>query len=80
MRTTLNIDDDVLQAAKEVAAKEKRTAGQVISDLARKALNPPTSVTGTSLRTRHGVPLLPSREGEVITLEHVRRLMDEDGI
>ena len=38
MRTTLDIDDDVLRAAKEVARREKRTAGEVISSLARRGL------------------------------------------
>ncbi len=41
MRTTLDIDDDVLQAAKEIAGREKKTAGQVISALARSALAAP---------------------------------------
>ena len=36
MRTTLDIDDDVLQAAKELAQYESKTAGQVLSDLARR--------------------------------------------
>jgi hypothetical protein len=38
MRTTLNLDDDVLVAVKERARREKRTAGEVLSDLARQAL------------------------------------------
>lgn len=38
MRTTLDVDDDVLQAVKERARREKRTAGEVISALAREAL------------------------------------------
>jgi hypothetical protein len=43
MRTTLDIDDDVLSAAKELAAAQKVTAGKVLSDLARRALlGPPT--------------------------------------
>jgi Arc/MetJ family transcription regulator len=42
MRTTLDIDEDVLQAAKELGAARRKTAGQVISDLARKALEPTT--------------------------------------
>ena len=37
MRTTLNIDDDVLQAAKDLARHEKTTAGAMISELVRKA-------------------------------------------
>ena len=38
MRTTINIEDDVLHAVKERARREKRTAGEVISELAREAL------------------------------------------
>ena len=38
MRIILDIDDDVLRAAKEVARRERKTAGQVISVLARSAL------------------------------------------
>ena len=40
MRTTLDLDDDVLQAAKEIAAAKGLTAGKVVSDLVRKALEP----------------------------------------
>ena len=38
MRTTLDIADDVLFAVKEKAQREKRTAGEVLSELAREAL------------------------------------------
>jgi hypothetical protein len=76
MRTTLEIDDDVLQAAKELAAKQSSTAGQVISSLARKALN---LSSNPAAQSRSGVPVLPSR-GEVISLEHVRKLMDREGV
>jgi hypothetical protein len=57
MRTTLAIDDDVLQAAKELAAAEGSTAGAVVSALARKGLES-RSAAG---RVRNGVPLLPRR-------------------
>lgn len=76
MRTTLDIEPDILQAAKEIAAKEKSTAGAVISRLARKGL---TSPSNTEMRVRNGIRMFP-RRGEVVTLEHVRRLMDEEGI
>lgn len=76
MRTTLDIDDDVLEAAKALAAKEKSTAGQVISTLARKGL---TASVGTGAKARGGVPVLPSR-GEVISMEHVRKLMEQENI
>jgi hypothetical protein len=78
MRTTLDIEDDILQAAKELALREGSTAGRIISNLARQGLNAPTKVKKAS-NSRGGVPLLPKR-GEVVTLEHVRRLMDQEGV
>jgi hypothetical protein len=56
MRTTLDLDDDVLQAAKELAATRGLTAGQVLSELARKGLETPKAA-----RVRNGVPVLPAR-------------------
>jgi hypothetical protein len=56
VRTTLDIDDDVLQVAKELAASRRTTTGRVLSDLARKALEP-----SRSAKVRNGVPLLPRR-------------------
>lgn len=74
MRTTLDIDDDVLQAAKELAQARKKTTGQVLSELARKALEP-----SGKIRVRNGVPLLPHRPGApVMTVEDVERLLDEE--
>ena len=35
MRTTLTIDDDVLAAAKGLASRQKKTLGEVVSELAR---------------------------------------------
>jgi len=77
MRTTLDIEPDILQAAKEIAAKEKTTAGAVISRLARKGMAPEPA-SGES-RIRNGVPVIPA-SGHIITLEHVQRLMDEEGV
>jgi hypothetical protein len=74
MRTTLVIDDDVLAAAKELAAVERKSVGAVISSLARRALRPAES----GRRTRNGVPLLPVRPGSPpVTSELVRRLGEE---
>jgi hypothetical protein len=78
MRTTLDIADDVLQAAKELADRTGSTAGKVLSDLARRGLASPRPA-GRADRLKHGVPVIAPR-GDVITLEHVRRLQDEDGI
>ncbi|MEP6848222.1 MAG: hypothetical protein ABI999_05150 [Acidobacteriota bacterium] len=79
MRTTLDIEEDVLQAAKELAKRDGGTAGQVISRLARRGLAESHSPSKKSSASRGGVPILPSR-GEVITLDHIQNLMDTEGI
>ncbi len=56
MRTTLDLDDDVLQAARELADARRSTMGRVVSELVRKALAPEASP-----RMKNGVPLLPRR-------------------
>jgi hypothetical protein len=75
MRTTLDIDDDVLSAAKELAAIRKKTAGQVLSELARQALTRPATVESSA--RRGGFRLLP-RTGKIITPELVDKLLEED--
>ncbi len=74
VRTTLDIDDDVLQTAKEIAANRATTAGRVLSELARRALAP-----ARSPRVRNGVPLMPRRpKGRPRpTMDLVNRLRDE---
>jgi hypothetical protein len=52
MRTTLDIDEDVLQAAKEIAKRKRATAGQVLSELARAALRHAPGTSGRSLKRR----------------------------
>jgi Family of unknown function (DUF6364) len=74
MRTTLTIDDDVLAAAKELASKEHKSIGEVISSLARQALRPQEP----SKHIRNGVPLLPLRaDATPVTPELVNQLRDE---
>jgi|tagenome__1003787_1003787.scaffolds.fasta_scaffold20665559_2 hypothetical protein len=76
MRTTLDIDEDVLQAAKELAASRKSTTGKILSELARKALEPPQR---TVTRYRNGVPLLPPKQGErPVTMAIVNSLRDDE--
>jgi hypothetical protein len=79
VRTTLDIDDDVLQAVKELAHREGGTAGKVISTLARRGLTTPVVISIKTSGLRNGVPVLPSR-GEIITLEHIQQLADEEGV
>lgn len=74
MRTTLVIDDDVLSAAREMAAIEKKSVGEVISSLARQALSP----SEPRAKTRNGVPLLKVRKGSPrVTSELVHQLREE---
>ena len=71
MVTTLDIDDDVLQSARELAAGQHMTLGKILSDLARQALR---SLRGDPV-IRNGVPLLPSRPGATaVTLDMVNAL------
>lgn len=73
MRTTLEIDDDVVMAARELAAAERRSLGSVISQLARRGLTPARiDVDGRFpvIRMPPGTP--------AITPEMVRRALDED--
>jgi hypothetical protein len=72
VRTTLDIDEDVLQAAKEIAALRRKTTGEVISELARKGLEPKASAA-----PRNGVPVLPRVAGRILTVEMVEDALDE---
>jgi hypothetical protein len=75
MRTTLDIDDELLLTVKEIAQQRKTTAGSVVSSLLRESLQPKSFKP----EYRNGVPLLPRRpHGPVVTAELVNRLRDED--
>ena len=81
MRTTLDIDDDVLAAAKERARREKKTAGEVLSELARNALNAAPSIAGRHAAKEPAAILgfrpFPKRGG-IVTNELIDRLRDDD--
>jgi len=81
MRTTLDIDDDVLLAAKEHAARDHKSLGAVVSALAREALRRPAASAAKRGKGRTGgrFAVLPHRD-EVITVEHVRTLQDNEGV
>ena len=80
MRTTLQLDDDVLAAARVLARQRRRSVGDVISDLARQALS--GAVDGGAqnvLERRSGLPQLPVTAcGGVVDLERVNQLRDEE--
>jgi hypothetical protein len=69
----LNIDNDVVVAARELAAGERRSLGSVISELARRGLTP------AQIESHHGLPVIQVPAGTPpITPEMVRRALDED--
>ncbi|MFT3821927.1 MAG: CopG family transcriptional regulator [Rubrivivax sp.] len=80
MRTTLDIDEDVLLAAKAHAARDRRSLGAVISALARESLRRPPETAHQGGAKRGGrFAVLPQRD-EVVTVEHVRHLQDAEGV
>ncbi|MGH8673048.1 MAG: hypothetical protein ACREVG_01925 [Burkholderiales bacterium] len=92
MRTTLDIADDVLYAAKDFARRDRKSVGQALSEMARRGLQaapdaPPKArarkarAGSTDARFRAlGFDPLPKRGGVVVTAELVRQLMDQEGL
>ncbi len=73
MRTTLEIDDDLLAAARELAATSRRSLGSVISELARRGLTP------ARIEIDGDLPVIRVPSGTpAITPQMVRRALDED--
>ena len=79
MRTTISLDDDVLLAVKEKARREKRTAGEVLSELARQAL---TGQVGAEVNRPDddflGFSPFPHR-GAAVSNDLIDRLREEEG-
>ncbi len=73
MRTTLDLEDDVLMAAKELARQQGMTVGKIVSDLVRQALT-----RRPAGATRQGIPLFPVQpKAGVVTPEMVNQLRDD---
>jgi hypothetical protein len=74
MRTTLEIDDDVLQAARRVATPQGKNIGKAPSEIARRGLAP-----RSQSKSRSGFPVFEvSRDASPITLEMVKEALDEE--
>jgi hypothetical protein len=80
MRTTLDIDDDVLQAARERARREKKTIGATVTELVRRALTqtPAAGHAVSEPKAFHGFRPYRSPAGKLVTNELVNKLRDED--
>ena len=81
MRTTLNIDDDVLIAVREVAARESKSAGAVVSSLLRQLLahgGRAAFASGAEPEPEFGFRPFPKRGG-IVTNELIDSLREETG-
>ena len=79
MRTTLTLTEDVFLIARQCAARDNISLGEAVSRLAREGFRAQSLQPATEVKLRGKYSLLPARD-EVITSEHVRRLMTEEGI
>jgi len=77
MRTTLDVDDDVLNAVKEIARLQRRTAGRVISELARRGIHAHPQPSEPT-KVLNGFEVLPSGD-RVVTPQLVQGLLEEEG-
>jgi hypothetical protein len=77
MRTTLDIADDVLLAAKERARRENKTAGEVVSELLREALTAPRPSAVREPKAVYGFKPF-ARRGGIVTNELIDQLRNED--
>jgi hypothetical protein len=81
MRTTLDIEDPVLDALKELARREGRSAGAVASELIRRALTEPPAAGTQEPAARYGFrPFSAAPSQDRVTNEQVNHLRDELGI
>ena len=74
MRTTLNLDDDVLEAVKEYAENRSIALGKAASELVRRGLSAPVEMR--VVNGFHAVVLPPGTAR--VTSEQVKRLLEDD--
>lgn len=74
MRTTLNLDDDVLRQVKQYADGRSVALGRAVSDLVRRGLNTPVQ---TQVMNGIHVVVLPENSAPVDT-DHVKRLLEDE--
>jgi hypothetical protein len=79
MRTTLALDDDVLNIAKQKAQRENLSIGQAVSELMRAGIRAKHNQVTPRNSTTSKYAVLPRRD-ETITSEHVYKLQEQEGI
>jgi hypothetical protein len=78
MRTTLDIDDSILAAAKEIAGANKSSTGAVISELARKGLS---FISDQTSQRKSGFPIFSVPVGaKPFTSATVKAILSDEGL
>jgi hypothetical protein len=73
MRTTLDLDEDIFRAAKDLARERNQTLGKTVSELTRRGLRP----AAQPQPQRRGLPVLPRKPGaKPVTSEMVKALLE----
>lgn len=79
MRTTLTLDEDVFNIARQKAQRERLSIGAAVSELMRLGIRSMQTPAAQRPATRSKYAVLPARN-EIITSEHVYKLMEQEGI
>lgn len=74
MRTTVDLDDDVLRVARHLAQEREQSLGRVLSDLARRGLQPTSTVVARSGM----IPILPRKSAQSVTAQAVKDLLESE--
>ena len=74
MRTTVDLDEDILRVAKHLAREREESLGRVLSSLIRQALQPAKVAARTGV-----IPTLPRKHGaKPVTAQTVKELLEAD--
>lgn len=81
MRTTINLAEDALIAARNIARRERISLGDAVSELIRRgsAAGAPGTAASQPPALRGRFALLPARD-EIVTPQHVRELMEREDL
>lgn len=79
MRTTLSIAEDALLVARRLAERERISLGDAVSELVRSGARARIAEPARKQKLRGRFALLPARD-EIVTIEHVRELMERENI
>jgi hypothetical protein len=80
MRTTLDIEDDVLAAAKELAQRQGVSAGKVVSSLLRSALTAEAPAQRSGAAVVAGFRPFAASNQRLVSNKQIDQLRDLEGL